>query len=333
MPPIDTRLRSLLLPVLADKRLDNDALWCSEVLPLLQEYLVSLGHLVRQSVTANANAPATKIVDEIHQTLDEISRNLSRSFASAAPFTVHRVAELLLAYDESGYSLTTVVLAQKWLLALARTLSVSSSELSYNLRRSVAAPPMYTSAAADEKHPAILEEDCRRHNLPPNIRFVPLPWEPKSPSEPEVEKEATPTDEPALKRQKPSTEEEETPGLSLDITTNVPHTDESTKINGKDKSDGIAKPTEISLNSQDVPEEDLESEKGNKINPESSKSPQDTHINTEDSAHLRNDTHVPEAQILESRKVDNQDSGRPNSCKNGSIDFEEQKRHKEEVLI
>lgn len=175
-PPIDERLRLMLRSVLAKKSLDNDALWREEILPLINNFLEALGQLVRQSVTTNANAPAAHITDNINRTLSAISRTLANSFADSAPFTVHRLAELFVSYNESGYSLSTVALAQKWLVALARVLSVSSSESMFAERQTFAAPALSTSSSTSGRSLDVLEDEREKYKLPPNIRFERLDW-------------------------------------------------------------------------------------------------------------------------------------------------------------
>ncbi|KAM9939954.1 hypothetical protein OXX80_000566 [Metschnikowia pulcherrima] len=197
VPSPSARLEELLSPVLAKKHLGNDALWRNEILPLIQSYLEGLGHSVRQSATTNANAPAAKIIDEINREFAEISRILASSFASEAPFTIQRVAELLLAYRESGYSLATVASAQKWLAALARTVSVTTSESAYASKRRMSASASASTAKNGETN-EISESERQALNLPPNIRFVRLDWASDSY---EDDKNELPN-EPAAKRQK-----------------------------------------------------------------------------------------------------------------------------------
>ncbi|GEQ68470.1 hypothetical protein JCM33374_g2138 [Metschnikowia sp. JCM 33374] len=342
VPPIDPRLRSLLLPVLAKKHLNDDVLWKTEISPLICSHLEAVGHSVRQSATTNANAPATKIVDEIHRTLGEISRNLARSFAVAAPFTIHRVAELLLSYHESGYSLTTVISAQKWLSALARAFSVSSSESSYNHKRNVAVPSLSTTTPAGTQDSEVSEEECRLHNLPPNIRFVRLNWEKKGVDEGDKTEEVD-TTEPASKRLKPSADDKTDEiavhseyngnnGLHSDNTTpNDSHIkDDPSKYsdefcNGHIQVKEITNPDETSTTSApSVPGCDPES-------------PSKTQIHEQKQTEfVRSDT-CPEilSSLLIDRTEDTQDPATKNMdfYDTGSIDYHEQKRRKEEVSI
>lgn len=131
VPPINSRLEAILFKVLDAKVLRDDALWSLECLPLLYSRLDALRNLVREAQMANAHAPDKTIVDHIFRTLDRIRGHLEAHFLTGAPFTVHRLSELMVDYRASGYLLTTVVLAQKFVLALARTIMVLSKETDY----------------------------------------------------------------------------------------------------------------------------------------------------------------------------------------------------------
>ncbi|SGZ56511.1 CIC11C00000005176 [Sungouiella intermedia] len=128
VPPADSRLVAILNQVLDQKVLHNDALWTLECLPLLFSRLDVLHSLVREAQVANANTPDSRIVNHIFHTLTKIRGHLEDHFREGAPFTVHRLSELIVDHDGSGYLLTTVVLAQKYVLALARTVMVLSKE-------------------------------------------------------------------------------------------------------------------------------------------------------------------------------------------------------------
>lgn len=170
VPPVDPELRRHMLTVLAGRRLCNDALWEKSILPLFLARLDAIATLVRQATTTNANTPSTAVVDDIYTTLARISRHTRRNFARAAPFTVVRLAELLVAYDRSGYTLASVGHAQKYVAALCQCAVVQSPEV-----------------AAGDETPAVSEarkrlrdeatrEDYEQHDLPRNVRFVLLPW-------------------------------------------------------------------------------------------------------------------------------------------------------------
>lgn len=131
VPPTDSRLASILHKVLDSKVLLDDSLWTLECLPLLYSRLDALHTLVRDAQVVNAHAPDKSIVDHIFHTLEQIRSHLESHFLNGAPFTIQRLSELVVDYGSSGYLLTTVVLAQKYVLALARTVMVLSKETEY----------------------------------------------------------------------------------------------------------------------------------------------------------------------------------------------------------
>lgn len=132
VPPTDLRLAEIFHNVLIAKVLHNDALWARECRPLLHSRLDALHALVKEAQVSNANTPDSRVVEHIFSTLDKIKRHLSEHFDTGAPFTVHRLSELLVDYAASGYLLTTVLSAQKYVLALARTIMVLSKETDYS---------------------------------------------------------------------------------------------------------------------------------------------------------------------------------------------------------
>lgn len=131
VPPTDSRLTSILHKVLDSKVLLDDSLWTLECLPLLYSRLDALHTLVRDAQVVNANAPDKSVVDHIFHTLEQIRSHLETHFLNGAPFTIQRLSELVVDYGSSGHLLTTVVLAQKYVLALARTVMVLSKETEY----------------------------------------------------------------------------------------------------------------------------------------------------------------------------------------------------------
>lgn len=132
VPPTDPRLHEILHKVLQAKLLQDDHLWSLECLPLLYTRLDALHALVREAQVANAHTPDTSVVDYIFKSIDRMKSHLKEHFEAGAPFTVHRLAELVVEYADSGYLLTTVLLAQKYVLALSRTISVLSKETDFS---------------------------------------------------------------------------------------------------------------------------------------------------------------------------------------------------------
>lgn len=178
VPPLDESFQKTLLLVIANKKLEDDGIWTVDILPGLVQRLREIETAVRQAQTANANTPNASTVAEITATCAKINRHLAENFANGAPFTIHRIAELMLHYASSGYSLSSVVLAQKYLDALARTVVVLSKETDHiqNLETSSGQGNGWTKRLREEGTPRATPEDYDEHDLPTNIRFVALPW-------------------------------------------------------------------------------------------------------------------------------------------------------------
>lgn len=232
VPPADRRLTEIFTAVIASKSLLDDELWTSECLPLLNSRLDQLHNLVREAQVANAHTPNTDVVDGIFDTIDRVKAHLHRQFSSGAPYTVQRLGELVVDYGSSGYLLTTVIQAQKYVLALARTIMVLSKETDYEASSPKRQDGGLGATANDTEHgqhagesgeskengeseeneeltkseeigetaetaetsnekpngngtaaKRLREElvvasahEYEEHDLPPNIRFVALPW-------------------------------------------------------------------------------------------------------------------------------------------------------------
>lgn len=131
VPPVDLRLAEIFQKILNDGKLNDDKLWQHECLPLLLSRLDTLHSLVKEAQVSNANTPDLKIVDHIFATIDKTKAHLREHFETGAPFTVHRLSELLLDYTASGYLLQSVEAAQKYILAFARTAIVLLKETDY----------------------------------------------------------------------------------------------------------------------------------------------------------------------------------------------------------
>lgn len=170
VPPVDTDLRRAFRRVVDNKALHDDACWAQEILPLLLARVEALEALVKHAVSANAHPPSERVVEDICRTLRRLTRHLTRHFAHAAPFTVRRLAELTVLYVESGYTLTLVAQAHKYVLALAAAAMVQSCESDF----APDAPKRRREDAVDS--PQVAPHEYEQHDLPPNVRFVHLPW-------------------------------------------------------------------------------------------------------------------------------------------------------------
>lgn len=172
VPPISPRLRQAYEPIVTQKCLDDDTKWRDSLLPLLLDRIAAIESQIRLSLTANANTPSTKTLDEITQTIQRIRGHLNTNFSTAAPFTIRRIAEIILHYKESEYSLSTVELAHKYLLALARLVYVQSKETAF---REVTLSDNENSTVPDDLE--LTAAEYYAHGLPKDIPFTRLLWE------------------------------------------------------------------------------------------------------------------------------------------------------------
>lgn len=170
IPAVSPELRQAFEPIILQKYLDDDAKWEKTILPLFLERLKSIEAHIRQSVTSNANTPSTHTLDNVTQTISRIRTHLQEYFTTAAPFTIRRIAEMLLLYEESEYSLSTVALANKYLLSLARLVCVQSKETSF---REVS----LLSSQSDQERNGLSSVEYEKYGLPKDIEYSRLLWE------------------------------------------------------------------------------------------------------------------------------------------------------------
>lgn len=179
-PQVEPSLCALLAPILLNGALDNDQLWQTQIVPLLTSHFRCFKALVRQTASSGAKE-ATLSAHEICVKIDAIQQNLDR-FAEKAPFTIYRVAELLLRPEESGYLVATLAQAQKWVTAVLRLLCVALSETRF------AASSVADSAATEIPLGGISAAQYKQYKLPTNVTFVEIEWANK---QTEVSREAS----------------------------------------------------------------------------------------------------------------------------------------------
>lgn len=170
--PISPELREAFEPIIEQKVLNDDQKWEETLLPLFLDRISSIEIQIRQSLTSNINTPSTHTLDDITHTIARIRTHIEDNFSSSAPFTVRRIAELLLQYEESEYSLHTVTLAHKYLLALARLVCVQSKESAFT-KTTIECESK--SAAAENL--GIPITDYNKFGLPKEIQYSRLLWE------------------------------------------------------------------------------------------------------------------------------------------------------------
>ncbi|KAF7584527.1 hypothetical protein FOB63_000599 [Clavispora lusitaniae] len=166
VPPVSDKLQNALQRVLENKILNDDAFWCADILPALLDRL----HEIKLSVASKDMHPECLEAD-IVAVADEIQSRLQTEFSDGAPFTILRIAELVLRYDDNGYSLTTAQHMKKYIDALKKTVFVSSKETDYPLSPGETSRPQTPSTLF-----SATPSDYDHHNLPTNVLFVPIPW-------------------------------------------------------------------------------------------------------------------------------------------------------------
>lgn len=166
VPSLDPELHQLASDIISKKGLDDDQKWVNSIHPLLVKRLETIEAQIQHSVTANANTPPTTTLDEVKRTLERIRETMEENFDSGPPFTIRRIAELLVQYEDSEYSLTTVALAHKYLLALARLICVQSKESSFKELQFISASSTLGS-----------NSNANGEELPKDIKFERLLWD------------------------------------------------------------------------------------------------------------------------------------------------------------
>lgn len=165
VPPVETNLRQELEQIVQQKYLRDDDRWSKTILPFLLSRLATIETQIRQSVTANAHTPSSDTYDDVTRKIERIRTHFTENFACGAPFTIFRIAEVVISYQESEYSLATVALAHKYLLALERLLCVQSKETAFE--------SSYNSQKLQSRE-AI---DGDAHGLSRDIKYTRLLWD------------------------------------------------------------------------------------------------------------------------------------------------------------
>lgn len=181
VPPINTRLREILEQPKKTGELNDDVTWKSTLLPLLLERLKTVKEAVHQAQTTNANGPTGKEVDKIYSSCDKIKEYLGKNFADAAPFTIYRIAELVLEPEKSGYLLSTMQLVERYLAAFARTVMVVSKETEFfgDVDKDESTESNGSNGVRKESDTELNKAtpaDYEKYDLPRDVKFISLPW-------------------------------------------------------------------------------------------------------------------------------------------------------------
>lgn len=239
VPSLDPELHQLASDIISKKGLDDDQKWVTSIHPLLLKRLETIEAQIQHSVTANANTPPTTTLDEVKRTLERIRETMEENFDSGPPFTIRRIAELLVQYEDSEYSLTTVALAHKYLLALARLICVQSKESSFKELEFVSASITLGS-----------NSNANGEELPKDIKFERLLWDDAPITETILVTNKTELLEKVAERQNSMKENEELDEISSpksekeesSVEANLKDADsmDKTMVSDADKKDGIA---------------------------------------------------------------------------------------------
>lgn len=164
-PRIAEGLRTNLEKVIEEKRLGDDDLWRSDIRPALIKRILDIRQLVEASIQSQ--------LINILQSLDYIQNRLDHDFLQGAPFTIHRLAELILYFRESGYSLSTPHQVEKYVDALKKVVLVLSRESEFSTN--------FEEEDVDTKQNGVASSstsiDYEANNLPPGVRFTEISWD------------------------------------------------------------------------------------------------------------------------------------------------------------
>lgn len=169
VPPLDPQFELALESIVEAKQLDDDEKWKTSLLPLLLDRVEAIETAVRE-YSAEPKSPLLQTLNEVTRTLVRVKTHLQDNFSSAAPFTIRRIAEILVQYDQSEYSLATVSLAHKYVLALARLVCVQSRETQF--RDVLLSETEHKGTNGNDVSQAENDE----HGLPKDVKYTRLLW-------------------------------------------------------------------------------------------------------------------------------------------------------------
>ncbi|PIS54344.1 hypothetical protein CJI97_004047 [Candidozyma auris] len=215
VPPVDPQVRGALDPVLKDGIFNDDDTWSSTLLPSLLERLQAIKAAVLHAQKTNASGPQAKDIEKISTFCEKIEKHLKSHFQDGAPFTIYRIAELLLEPEKSGYSLTTVQQAERFLAAFARTIMVVSKETEHLSDSDENGSSQVNGANGKEAnarlangHEIATPEQYEQFDLPKDVTYISLPWVTvKKDSEKETETDLDDVERPS-KKQRANAEED-----------------------------------------------------------------------------------------------------------------------------
>lgn len=170
VPLIAGELQIALQKVIEAKCLEDDIFWRTDIRPALSQRITDLKQLLEAS-----QAPTNLV-----KSLDFVQNRIDVAFSNGAPFTIHRLAELILFYRDSGYDLDTPQQAQKYVDALKKVVLVLSKESEFEEL------PETDELERRRAESQLSTIDYQGHKLPTNVSFVEISWGAKDDGKSEV---------------------------------------------------------------------------------------------------------------------------------------------------
>lgn len=130
--------------------------WEEQMLPEIIRRVEELSEAGREMGNNEHNAPH-ELLDDIEQLKQKFGRTLKEKFLHEPPFTIIRLAELLLQPREEGYDLVDCKHVLKYLKALTKSVLISSSVFCFPGRTKI------TSEIPESE-------------VSPNVRFEEITW-------------------------------------------------------------------------------------------------------------------------------------------------------------
>lgn len=198
LPPLEPAFQGHLQNIADTKVVQNDQLWNSEILPLFLHRLDRL-------------ADTTAEDEQTNKKTINIKSHVEKNFSGGPPFTIYRLAELLLETEIIGRQALP-----RYIDAISRAAMVLSMEGEYGEKDDDMENGVNGGVNGDKgDSPQAQEEDYVAHELPTNVRFIKLPWVTEAKvSDFDMEESINAMDQhwhhertPPLKRQKTTTEE------------------------------------------------------------------------------------------------------------------------------
>lgn len=134
IPPIGDSLELTLLGIVEDKldRNDKEAQWLREILPGIIERLNLISKIAEDHFEGiNRSKDNENVLNKIRGSKEKILKHLNANFFERPPFTIKRIAEMLVNPEREGYKLKSNANILKFFNSLTKTVLVYSSILDF----------------------------------------------------------------------------------------------------------------------------------------------------------------------------------------------------------